>query len=213
MVECKSANYFLIEMRKAQGSIRSEKIVLIGAASSGKTSLQYRFMHNKFSVPSEPTIGAAFVSKTINVNGVDLKLDIWDTGGSEKYKSLAPMYYRDAKAAIIVFDLTSRNSFQEADDWITEFKERGPPTALYFLAANKSDLQSSRQVSPQDIEDFAQSHQVNFYIETSALNGTGVTELFQELGQQLISLPQTTDVVKSKDLKDSKETQDNKSCC
>ena len=200
-------------MRTAIGSARSEKIVLIGAASSGKTSLQYRFIHNKFSGNSEPTIGAAFISKTINVNGTPIKLDIWDTGGSEKYKSLAPMYFRDARAAIVVFDLTSKSSFEEADDWIIEFRERGPANAIIFLAANKADLESSRQVTKEEIEDFAQTQQVNFYIETSALNGIGINELFNELGEQIVNLPSSEENVRTADLEETPNTENKKSCC
>lgn len=189
-------------MRSTAKTTRSEKIVLIGAASSGKTSLGNRFIHDKFSANSEATIGAAFISKVIQVDGREMKLDIWDTGGSEKYRSLAPMYFRDARAAIVVFDVTSQTSFEEAEDWIREFRERGSPSALVFGAANKCDLQAQRRVSPEDVKDFMFSHQLNYISETSALTGEGVNELFAELGKQLVALPTPHENVQIADLEE-----------
>lgn len=173
----------------AAGKSRSEKIVLIGAASSGKTSIVNRFIHDKFSSASEATIGAAFISKVININGTDIKLEIWDTGGSEKYRSLAPMYYRDARAAIIVFDVTSENSFNEAHEWLNEFRERGQQNALLFCAANKCDLTNERVITEDAAQDFAFKNQFEAIKNTSALSGQGISDLFQELGKGLLTLP------------------------
>ncbi|OHT06685.1 Ras-related protein Rab-5A [Tritrichomonas foetus] len=168
--------------------IRSEKIVLIGAASSGKTSLVNRFINDKFNATSEATIGAAFMNKTIKVDGTDIKLEIWDTGGSEKYRSLAPMYYRDARAAVVVFDVTSTASFTEALEWITEFREKSQTGSIVVAAANKCDLESERKVTFEEAQDFAFSNQLELIKETSALSGYNVTDLFQELGKQLLLL-------------------------
>jgi small GTP-binding protein len=179
-------------MKTAQGSgkrIRSEKIVLIGAASSGKTSLVNRFAHDRFMQNSEATIGAAFIPKVITVRNTEIKLEIWDTGGTEKYKALAPMYYRDARAAIVVFDITSDQSFQEASEWLSEFRDRGQPSALMVCAANKIDLESQRAVQNEKIQDFATENQLSFWKETSALSGIGVNSLFEELAALLLGLP------------------------
>ena len=169
--------------------MRSEKIVLIGAASSGKTSLVNRFTRNNFTGASEATIGAAFVSKSITVNDTEVKLEIWDTGGTEKYKSLAPMYYRDARAAIIVFDVTSEQSFEDASEWLHEFREKGQPSAIVVAAANKCDLADKRVVTQQSSEDFVFQNQMEFVKDTSALTGEGVKELFEDLTKQLLLLP------------------------
>lgn len=173
----------------AQKPVRSEKIVLIGAASSGKTSLVNRFVRNNFSGASEATIGAAFVSKALTVNDTEVKLEIWDTGGTEKYKSLAPMYYRDARAAIIVYDVTSQQSFDDASEWLNEFREKGQPSAIIVAAANKVDLVDKRVVTKENGEDFAFQNQMAFVKETSALSGDGVKELFEELAKELLLLP------------------------
>ena len=176
-------------MRSAGKKSRSEKIVLIGAASSGKTSIVNRFAHDRFSAGSEATIGAAFISKVINIDGTDLKLEIWDTGGSEKYRSLAPMYYRDARAAVVVFDVTSQESFADASEWVQEFREKGVPGALMVGAANKCDLVDKRVISSADANDFSFGNQLEFIVDTSALTGAGINQLFNDLGKALLALP------------------------
>jgi Ras-related protein Rab-5C len=169
--------------------VRSEKIVLIGAASSGKTALVTRFSKGSFQEHSEATIGAAFVPKLVQVRDSELKLEIWDTGGTEKYKALAPMYYRDARAAVIVFDVTNAQSFQEAAEWISEFRDRGQPSALMVCAANKIDLGDRRVVKKEEIDEFSSENHLTFWKETSALSGVGVQALFEELAVLLLDLP------------------------
>jgi small GTP-binding protein len=177
-------------MRTAAGkTVRSEKVVLIGAASSGKTSLVNRFVNDRFQQTTEATIGASFVSRVLTVDQTEIKLDIWDTGGTEKYRSLAPMYYRDARAAVIVFDVTSKQSFAEASEWLTEFRDRGQPSALVVAAANKVDLASQRLVDLDEATEFQFSNQLEFIKETSALSGIGVKDLFVDLARQLLTLP------------------------
>ena len=204
-----------LKMRQTTKSVRSEKIVFIGAASSGKTSLGNRFTHDRFSPNSEATIGAAFISKVINVEGNDIKMDIWDTGGSEKYRSLAPMYFRDARAAIIVFDVTSRQSYEEADEWIIVFREKGLSNALIFGAANKCDLINQRIINSEEVKDFMFSHQLNFIGETSALSGEGVLPLFQELGKQLLQLPSNSisEDIQIAELDNTIESRNNNKSC
>lgn len=162
------------------------KIVMLGAASTGKTALVTRFAHNRFS-STESTIGVAFVSKNIKIDNKDVKLEIWDTGGTEKYKSLAPMYYRDTNAAIIVFDLTASQTLQDAQSWLNELKENGPPNALIAVAANKSDLTAQRQILQDEINDFSEHNKFEFIKETSALQGTNVNELFEDVTKKLLS--------------------------
>jgi small GTP-binding protein len=171
------------------GAIRSEKIVLIGAASCGKTALVTRFAHDRFSGDMDSTIGAAFVAKTCNIDGVELKLQIWDTGGTEKYKALAPMYFREARAAIVVFDVTCEQSLNEAYDWLSDFRQKGEAEAIIVGAANKVDLAGERQISADSVQEFCYQNQLEFIKETSALTGIGVSELFTELGRRLLARP------------------------
>lgn len=168
-------------MKATKSNIRSEKIVLLGPSSAGKTSLVNRIISDKFSHSMKATIGAAFMSKTLNIEGVDMRLDIWDTGGSEKYKALAPMYYRDARGIIIVYDLTNPNSIHEAQSWIDEVRLNNKNEMVIVGAANKSDLIENRQITKEEVDDFGFINQLDCFMETSALTGDNVVPLFNEL--------------------------------
>lgn len=181
---------FLDPMRAANAkATRTEKIVFLGAQSTGKTAIVTRFQYDTFTPNSNSTIGAAFVSKDLNVDGTVIKLDIWDTAGSEKYKSLTPMYYRDARAAIIVLDVTRPETIQAAGEWISELREHGKSDCMLICAANKCDLTGERKVTSQEVQDFVFANQISAYKETSALNGEGIKELFNEIGKLLLTLP------------------------
>lgn len=124
--------------------------------------------------------------KTINVDGSTVKLDIWDTGGSEKYRSLAPMYYRDAQAAILVFDVTRPQSLEDAHEWLTELRDHGKSDCLVIGAANKVDLFDKRVVSKKEVEDFKFQNGIEKMYETSAKTGENIQEIFTETARLLI---------------------------
>lgn len=168
-------------MRAQASNVRSEKIVLLGPSSAGKTSLVNRIISDKFSHSMKATIGAAFMSKAFDINGVYMRLDIWDTGGSEKYKALAPMYYRDARGVIIVYDLTNSASLQEAQTWVDEVRQNSQNELIIVGAANKSDLYDKRAITKAEVDDFGFSNQLDCFMETSALTGDNVLPLFNEL--------------------------------
>ena len=170
-------------MRQAISSkkLPTEKVVMLGAASTGKTSIVNRYISNQFSDSNESTIGAAFASKIIKNGDREINLEIWDTGGSEKYRSLAPMYYRDTNSAIIVFDLTSKPTLRAAQDWLNELHEKGPPFVHIALAGNKADLISQKEIQDDTIQEFLDFNQISIYKETSAQNGSNIQELFTEL--------------------------------
>lgn len=168
---------------------RTEKIVFLGAQSTGKTAIVTRIQNNTFTANSNSTIGAAFTSKVLMVDGQQLKLDIWDTAGSEKYKSLTPMYYRDARAAIIVIDVTRPETVDAASEWMMELREHGKGDCIIACAANKCDLAGQRQVTNDQIQDFVFSNQIAIWKETSALAGTGITDLINETARLLLKLP------------------------
>jgi Ras-related protein Rab-5C len=164
----------------------TKKFVMLGAASTGKTSFVNRFAHNRAASHTESTIGAAFVSKVLKVGDFDVKLEIWDTGGSEKYRAIAPMYYRDCHAAIIVFDVTMASSLDDAQVWLEELREKGPATAVIALAANKVDLIGSRVIDQEKINEFIAVNDLYLSKETSALTGDNIVELFNELAEKLM---------------------------
>merc|ERR1711904_716504 len=117
-------------------------LVLLGDMGAGKSSLVLRFVKGQFTDYQGSTIGAAFLTKT--VPEFKVKFEIWDTAGQERYHSLAPMYYRGAAAAIIVYDITNRDTFQRGKQWVKELQRQGNPNIVIALSGNKSDLNSKR---------------------------------------------------------------------
>ncbi|KAJ2512555.1 Vacuolar protein sorting-associated protein 21 [Coemansia sp. RSA 1939] len=116
------------------------KVVLLGDAAVGKSSLVLRFVNNEFQENKEPTIGAAFLTQKVRLDDSVLKLDIWDTAGQERFHSLAPMYYRSAHAAVVVYDITRAESLDRAKSWIKELHRQASPNIVIALVGNKLDL-------------------------------------------------------------------------
>merc|ERR1711988_1738984 len=130
------------------------KLVLLGDSAVGKSCLVVRFVRDEFFEFQEPTIGAAFLTQTVALDDATVKFEIWDTAGQERYRSLAPMYYRGAAAAIVVYDITNRDTFQRAKQWVKELQRQGNPNIVIALAGNKSDLSTKRKVDPEEAESY-----------------------------------------------------------
>mmetsp|Transcript_19980 Transcript_19980/g.36968 ORF Transcript_19980/g.36968 Transcript_19980/m.36968 type:complete len:194 (+) Transcript_19980:53-634(+) len=163
---------------------REVKVVLLGDTGVGKSSLVLRFVTNNFRPYSESTIGASFMSKMIMVNNAPMKFQIWDTAGQEKYHSLAPMYYRGAGAAIIVYDITRESSFRTLKTWVEELQSQGPSEIAIAIAGNKKDLEAQREVAEEDARAYARRIGALFF-ETSAKDDVAVHEIFVQLGKKL----------------------------
>lgn len=164
-------------------SVTQYKLVLLGDSGVGKSSLLHRFVTDTFDMECSPTIGAAFMSKTITLAGRGLKFNIWDTAGQERYRALTKMYYRDATVALLVFDLTNPESFRSLDAWRLEIAEHGPRSILLAVAANKEDVVAGTDAEAQR---WAQMHDA-IYQRTSAKTSTGVEQLFLEIALALTS--------------------------
>lgn len=160
------------------------KLVLLGDMGAGKSSLVLRFVKGQFQDFQESTIGAAFFSQTVAVNETTVKFEIWDTAGQERYHSLAPMYYRGAAAAIIVYDITNNDSFVRAKKWVQELQRQGNANLVMALAGNKSDLASKRKVESEEAQAYAEENGL-FFMETSAKSAQNVNELFYEIARKL----------------------------
>jgi small GTP-binding protein len=168
----------------AESKPREVKVVLLGDTGVGKSSLVLRFVTNNFKPYSESTIGASFMSKLMTVNGKPIKFQIWDTAGQEKYHSLAPMYYRGAAAAILVYDITRSSTFKTLQNWVEELKSKGPKDIAIAIAGNKADLEDSREVERSVAQNYA--NDINaIYLETSAKEDTNVQDIFVKLSARL----------------------------
>ncbi|KAF4693262.1 Ras- protein Rab-5 [Perkinsus olseni] len=122
---------------------------------------------------------------------VQIKFEIWDTAGQERYRSLAPMYYRGAAAAVVVYDITSRESFEGAKRWVNELRSSHNPDVVIAFCGNKSDLAVEREVPTQRGAEYAQENNLLF-VETSAKTGENVHHIFVEIGRSLRSAPVTS---------------------
>ncbi|XP_064393542.1 ras-related protein Rab-22A-like [Halichondria panicea] len=165
-------------------SVREVKVCLLGDIGVGKSSLVGRFVHGAFNPNLTTTLGASFMSKSLTVDTNTIKFQIWDTAGQERYRSLLPMYYRNAAAAIIVYDITSEASFEVLQEWITELNRLGPPNIVLAIAGNKCDLEEKREVPYTRGEQYAEQCKALF-CETSALNATNVEQLFVKISHTL----------------------------
>lgn len=186
------------------------KLVLLGDAAVGKSCLVVRFVRDEFFEFQEPTIGAAFLTQTVQCEDATVKYEIWDTAGQERYRSLAPMYYRGAAAAIVVYDITDRDSFAGAKSWVKELQRRGDPNVIIALAGNKADLEQRRKISQEEAESYAEENGI-LHLVTSAKDGTNVMSLFVEIAKKL---PKNPPQVEREAFPISASNNENtKSCC
>lgn len=153
----------------------SYKVVILGSGRVGKTSLLLKYVRGTFSSGQISTINAQFLEKTLVHEGQTAHLHIWDTAGQEIFKAIAPIYYRKAAAALLVFDITDESSFSEALDWVRELEHE---KSLLFLVGNKCDLVKNRRVSEGLVRSKAQELGLSYYY-TSAKTGAGVEDLFK----------------------------------
>ncbi|KAF8831903.1 hypothetical protein HHX47_DHR1001176 [Lentinula edodes] len=159
------------------------KLVLLGESAVGKSSLVLRFVKDQFDDYRESTIGAAFLTQTVTLEDqTTVKFEIWDTAGQERYK--APMYYRNANCAVVVYDITQSASLEKARNWIRELQRQADPSIVIALCGNKSDLSARRQVSEEEAKKYAEEEGL-MWAETSAKTGEGVSEIFTAIAKKL----------------------------
>lgn len=161
------------------------RVVLLGDPFVGKTALIGRFIENERPANYNETIGAAFHTFTQKINDKSVTLQIWDTAGHEKYRALGPVYYRNACAGILVYDVTNRRSFENLPQWVQSFRESVNQNVPLFIVGNKVDLEDELQVDVAQGQQFAQESNFRFF-STSALTGFNVNFLFQKVAEEVL---------------------------
>ena len=163
------------------------KVVLIGDSGVGKTTLINRYVMDTFDAFEPPTISGGFRRKDVILDELQTRvtLQIWDTAGQEKFKSLVENYYKNAQCAIVVYDITSEESFDTARNWIEEVKEKAPEDVQIFICGSKSDLDDQRRI--QIVHGMKMAKEYNaLFGETSAKKNIGVSDAFEAMARNFV---------------------------
>lgn len=173
------------------GTFYKFKVILAGASGVGKTSLLHRFIHGKFAGDYLSTIGVDFLTKDLEVGEDQIKLSIWDLAGQAGFKFMRKNFYTGAKGALLVFDLTRKESFGEIGTWYNEILDVLKKPIPFLLIGNKVDIveEKGRAIEKKDAESYAKLNKSN-YIETSARTGEKVEDAFMELTRLMIKSQQ-----------------------
>jgi Ras-related protein Rab-2A len=155
------------------------KYIIIGDSGVGKSCLLLQFTDKRFEPVHDLTIGVEFGARMINKNDKQIKLQIWDTAGQESFRSITRSYYRGATGALLVYDVTRRETFDHLQSWLEDAKQNSNTTMTIMLIGNKCDLESKRQVSPEEGQAFAAEHDLVF-LETSAKTAHNVDDAFMK---------------------------------
>ncbi|KAI9394280.1 hypothetical protein POPTR_005G073000v4 [Populus trichocarpa] len=163
------------------------KVVLIGDSAVGKSQILARFARNEFSLDSKATIGVEFQTRTLVIDHKSVKAQIWDTAGQERYRAVTSAYYRGAVGAMLVYDITKRQTFDHIPRWLEELRSHADKNIVIILIGNKSDLEDQRAVPTEDVNEFAQKEGL-FFLETSALQATNVESAFMTLLTEIFNI-------------------------
>ena len=155
-------------------NVARHKIIFVGDAGVGKTTIISRIMDNPFNDAYEPSIGVDFMSKNITFRGTNIKLQMWDTAGQEKYKGLIPSYVRNSSIVFLIYDVSVKSSFDNIPNWINFIRSIENNTLV--LCGNKIDL-AEREVKKEEGEALAQKEGIAFF-EVSAKTGDGIKNMF-----------------------------------
>ncbi|XP_034252966.1 ras-related protein Rab-4B [Thrips palmi] len=166
------------------------KFLVIGSAGAGKSCILHQFIESKFKDNSSHTIGVEFGSKIVKVGGKSVKLQIWDTAGQERFRSVTRSYYRGAAGALLVYDITSRDSFNALSNWLRDARSLAGPNIVILLVGNKKDLDAKREVTFLEASKFAQENELIF-LESSAKTGENVEESFLKCSKTILSKIET----------------------
>ncbi|XP_053676657.1 ras-related protein Rab-14 [Anopheles nili] len=160
------------------------KYIIIGDMGVGKSCLLHQFTEKKFMASCPHTIGVEFGTRIIEVDKQKIKLQIWDTAGQERFRAVTRSYYRGAAGALMVYDITRRSTYNHLSSWLADTRNLTNPSTVIFLIGNKSDLESTREVTYEEAKSLAEEHGLLF-AEASAMTGQNVEEAFLETAREI----------------------------
>ncbi|RYQ91406.1 hypothetical protein Ahy_B09g097285 isoform A [Arachis hypogaea] len=163
------------------------KIVLVGDSAVGKSNLLARFARDEFYPNSKSTIGVEFQTQKMNINGKEVKAQIWDTAGQERFRAVTSAYYRGAVGALLVYDISRRQTFDSIGRWLNELHTHSDMNVVTILVGNKTDLKDSREVSTAEGKALAEA-QCLFFMETSALDSSNVVAAFETVVKEIYNI-------------------------
>ena len=197
------------------------KVVLIGDSGVGKTNIMSKYLKNQFREDSKATVGVEFGSKQFSVEGHQIKAQIWDTAGQERYKAITSAYYKGAKGAFIVYDITRKNTFETVNKWVSDITAAADKKITLILIGNKNDLEDQRQVTKEVGEEKAKELGLAF-METSACSGENldkafqmmINEIYKKYQEDVVGETQESTVQQGKDITlDKTKGKQKKKCC
>ena len=187
------------------------KVVLVGETGVGKTSIISQFIDQVFEEELQTSTGGSFSSKEIFFdNGKSLKLEIWDTAGQERYRSLTKIFYKNSSCAILVYDITKKQTFDELKNyWIGQIKESAPKDIMLAVVGNKEDLLDKEQVDENEARDFAKENNALFF-STSAKNSDAINQLFIDIGKKYTGWNSNAKIELNKENKENNDNENKK---
>ena len=197
------------------------KVVLVGDSGVGKTNIMSKYLKNQFREDSKATVGVEFGSKQFSVEGHQIKAQIWDTAGQERYKAITSAYYKGAKGAFIVYDITRKNTFETVNKWVSDITAAADKKITLILIGNKNDLEDQRQVTKEMGEEKAKELGLAF-METSACSGENldkafqmmINEIYKKYQEDVVGETQESTVQQGKDITlDKTKGKQKKKCC
>ena len=160
------------------------KVVLVGDSFVGKTNIMSKYLKNEFHEDSKATVGVEFGSKQFKIEGHTIKAQIWDTAGQERYKAITSAYYKGAKGAFVVYDITRKGSFESIEKWVNDLTSTADKKLTIVVIGNKCDLEDQRQITKEQGEEKANKLEVAF-LETSAFSGENLDKAFEMMMNEI----------------------------
>mmetsp|Transcript_39858 Transcript_39858/g.100460 ORF Transcript_39858/g.100460 Transcript_39858/m.100460 type:complete len:203 (-) Transcript_39858:113-721(-) len=169
------------------------KYIIVGDTAVGKSCLLLQFTDKRFQPIHDLTIGVEFGTRTVNIDGNRVKLQIWDTAGQEKFRSITRSYYRGAAGALLVYDITRRETFEHLTSWLEDCRQYSNEHIVIMLIGNKSDKEAAREVTAEEGMEFAEKHGLTF-METSAKTADNVDAAFLSSAEKIYQVTESKEI-------------------